>query len=84
MAANQRSLPQVLYELHVALLITGRGGVETREGKHQLARSLACLREALDLLQYEPSTSFGGQLFLGGRDTLPRVEQFVTRCAQSS
>ncbi len=57
----------ILYELHIALLVSGS----------ELERSLACLREALDILRDEPQAGFGGQLYLGGAASLPGVEGFV-------
>jgi hypothetical protein len=57
----------ILYELHIALLVSGS----------ELERSLACLREARDILRDEPRAGFGGQLDLGGAASLPGVEAFV-------
>ena len=64
----------ILYELHISLLVTGR----SQGDKKMLQRSVACLKEALDLLKDEPPASFGGQLFIGGSASLPQVVKFVS------
>ena len=63
----------ILYEYHISLLING----QSQGKKDMLARSVICLKEALDLLKNEPPASFGGQLFIGGSASLPQVEKYV-------
>ena len=73
-----------MYEIHMPLILLGklrldREGLSSKEDvKKQFQRGILNLKMGLELLKIQPEGTFEHSLYIGAKDSLPQLQNFVT------
>ena len=73
-----------MYEIHMPLILLGklrldREGLSSKEDvKKQFQRGILNLKMGLELLKNQPEGTFEHSLYIGAKDSLPQLQNFVT------
>ena len=75
----------IFYEMHMPIFLKAQlsfksnGIIDTSSARIEFEKSVNCIQESMEHLQFNSRGSFGNQLYIGAQDTLKQLNEHLKK-----